>query len=243
MRAIVAENRPRSAVMRVFTPALLLSVAFGLSSAGCIVLARETYTSLRGPGAVEVEPEDSFEVSAGRTGHALAHSATLARASFGSNASVTAAVCDWDAGIWFIVFPPLPVPLLSPGDSASRPGTTVVRLSLDGAGTWRASLAALALVGADGARAAPDRYQLLTTGLDTSLEPCAADVEPRTPVDGAELAVFGKAELWLRFPTLDWPDTPRALELGGLTFGETVLPSAQLDFEPGTRWFWYRVFP
>jgi hypothetical protein len=229
--------------MRVCTPALLLSLGLGLSSSGCIVLARESYTFLRGPGAVEVEPSERFEVSRGRTGHALTHSPALSRASFGPNASVSAAVCDWDEGMWFIVFPPLPVPLLSLGSAAGRPGTTMVRLTFDGEGTWRASLAALALVGADGVRAAPERYQLVTTQLDTSLEPCAADLEPQSLVDDSELAVFGKAELWVRFPTLDWPDTPRALELAGLTLAGTPLPAARLEFEPGARWFWYRLFP
>ena len=229
--------------MRDPTLAPLLSLALCVSSAGCIAVARETYTTLRGPGVVAVEPAEDFEVSPGREGHALSHSPSLARASFAANASVTAAVCDWDAGVWFIVFPPLPVPLLSPGDSVGRPGTTVVRLSLDGHGTWRANLTALALVGADGRRAAPERYKLVTTGIDSSLEPCVADVRPRKPVDGAELAAFGQAELWLRFPTLDWPETPRTLELDGLTLEGTPLPATRLDFEPGARWFWYRIFP
>jgi hypothetical protein len=241
MLASVAENRTRSATLRAPTRALLLSLA--LSSAGCIALARESYTSLRGPDLTLIEPAESFEVSPGRTGHALSHSATLARASFGANASVTAAVCDWDPGIWFIVFPPLPIPLLSPGDSSGRPGTTDVRLTLEGDGTWRANLATLALVGDAGRRAAPDRYTLVTKSLDTSLEPCAADVEPRTSVENAELAVFGKAELWLRFPTLDWPDTPRTLELDGLTHAGAAFPETRLELEPGARWFWYRVFP
>ncbi len=243
MRPIVAENRPRSADMRLLLPALLCSLALGLSSVGCIVLARETYTSLRGPDVTLVEPRESFEVSPGRTGHALSHSPALARASFPANASVTAAVCDWDAGVWFIIFPPLPIPLLSPGDSSGRPGTTVVRLTLDGEGTFRAKLASLALLGADGRRAAPDRYMLVTTALDTSHEPCAADVDPRASVENAEVAVFGNAELWLRFPTLDWPETPRTLVLDGLTLAEADLPAVRLDLETGARWFWYRVFP
>jgi len=243
MRAIVAENRTRSTGMRVPRTALLLSLALFLSSDGCIVVARETYTSLRGADVTLVEPGEDFEVSPGRTGHALTHSAALARASFGPNANVTAAVCDWDAGIWFVVFPPLPIPLLSPGDSSGRPGTTLVRLTLDGVGTWRANLATVALVGDGGMRAAPDHYQLVTRALDTSLEPCAADVDPREAVENAELAAFDKGELWLRFPTLDWPETPRTLELDGLTLDGAPLREVRLDFEPGTRWFWYRVFP
>ena len=229
--------------MRVPTVALLLSLALGLPSTGCIVVARETYTSLRGADVTLVEPGEDFEVSPGRTGHALAHSASLARASFAASANVTAAVCDWDAGIWFVVFPPLPLPLLSPGDSSGRPGTTLVRLTLDGAGTWRANLASLALVGGGGLRAAPDHYELVTRTLDTSLEPCAAEIDPRAAVENAELAAFDKAELWLRFATLDWPETPRTLELDGLTLDGVALRKVRLDFEPGTRWFWYRLFP
>ncbi|MEX2205742.1 MAG: hypothetical protein WEF50_05890 [Myxococcota bacterium] len=229
--------------MRVPRTALLLSLALAVSSAGCIAVARETYTSLRGAGATPVEPRDDFEVSPGRTGHALTHAASLARASFAADASVTAAVCDWDAGVWFIVFPPLPLPLLSLGDSASRPGTTLVRLTLDGPGTWRANLASLALLGDAGRRAAPDQYKLVTKTFDTSLEPCAADVDPRKSIENAELAAFGKAELWLRFKTLDWPETPRALELDGLSLDGVAVRSVRLSFEPGTRWFWYRVFP
>ncbi len=229
--------------MRVPTPALLLSLGLGLSSLGCIVLARESYTSLRGPGAAEVEPRELFEISPQRTAHALSHSPTLSRLSFGPNASVSAAVCNWDEGIWFLVFPPLPVPLLSLEPAAGRPGTTLVRLTFDGEGTWGTSLSAFALVGADGLRASPERYQLVTSRLDHSREPCAADLEPQNPVDHAELAVFGKAELWLRFPTLDWPESPRTLELGGLTLAGAALPVAQLELEPGARWFWYRLFP
>ena len=243
MGVIVAENRTRSSGMTFPRNAKLLALVLAVSSAGCIAVARETYTSLRGQDVTQVEPGDDFEVSPGRTGHALTHDASLARASFVSNASVTAAVCDWDAGVWFVVFPPLPIPLLSPGDSAGRPGTTLVRLTLDGPGTWRANLASLALLGDEGRRAAPEQYKLVTKTLDASLEPCAADVDPRKSIENAELAAFGKAELWLRFKTLDWPETPRTLELDGLSLDSAALRKVELEFEPGTRWFWYRVFP
>jgi hypothetical protein len=223
--------------------ALLLSLGLALSSAGCIALARETYTSLRGPGAVPVTPADPMEVSPGRTGHVLGHDPSLARSSFGASASVTAAVCDWDAGTWFIVFPPLPSPLLSLGDATGVAGTTLVRVALDGPGTWRADLSQVALEGAEGRRAVPDRYRLKTANLDDSKEPCSREFEPRSPVEGPELAVFGQGELWLRFPTLDWPDEPRALALDGLTLDQVPVPVARLEFESGTRWFWYRVFP
>jgi len=229
--------------MELRTRALISSVGIVLSSAGCIALARETYTSLRGPDAVAIQPGDSFEVSTGRTGHAISQSTALARSGAIPGASITAAICDWDAGVWFIVFPPLPIPLLSLDESPGRPGTTVVRLKLEGEGTWRARFSELVLVGADGVRAVPERYQLVTKQVDDSPEPCALVVEPRTAVAGAELAVFGRAELWLRFATLDWPETPRVLELGGLTLDGTPLPTARLDFAPGARWFWYRVFP
>lgn len=225
--------------------ALWLSLALALSSAGCIALARETYTSLRGSGAVPVTPADLIEVSPGRTGHVLGHDPSLARSSFGPSASVTAAVCDWDGGIGFIVFPPLPIPLLSLGDETGIAGTTVVRVALDGPGTWRADLSRVALEGAEGRRALPDRYRLATLNLDDSKEPCSREreLEPRAPVEGAELAVFGQGELWLRFPTLDWPDEPRSLALDGLTLDQVPVPVARLAFDPGTRWFWYRVFP
>jgi hypothetical protein len=225
--------------------ALLLSLSLVLSSAGCIALARETYTSLRGPGAVPVDPADPIEVSPGRLGHVLGHDPSLARSGFGANASVTAAVCDWDAGAWFIVFPPLPIPLLSFDPELGVPGTTVVRVALDGQGTWRADLSRVVLEGAEGRRAVPDRYRLATVNLDESSEPCSRErqLEPRASVEGAELAVFGRGELWLRFPTLDWPDEPRALALDGLTLDLVPVPVARLEFDSGSRWFWYRVFP
>jgi hypothetical protein len=229
--------------MKSNTPALWLSLGLlATSSAGCISLARESYTSLRGPGATAVEPGDPFEVSAGRLGHAISQSLSLARATLGSDASVSAAICDWDPGIWFIVFPPLPIPLLTLGDSGGA-GRTIVRLTFDGKGTWRAAFDQLSLTGPDGARATPRRYRLVTKAIDTSLEPCSRAVDPRTDVEGAELAVFGQAELWLRFDTLDWPEGTRTLELGGLSFESSPLPATRLELEPGSRWFWYRVFP
>jgi hypothetical protein len=229
--------------MRMPRHALLLSLALALPSTGCIAIARETYTSLRGQDVTRVAPSDDFEVSPGRIGHALSHDESLGRASWGPSTHVTAAVCDWDAGVWFVVFPPVPIPLLSPGDSLGRPGTTLVRLTLDGQGTWRANLASLALVGENGVRAAPERYELVTRSPDDSLEPCSADVDPDASIESAQLAIFGKAELWLRFPTLDWPDEPRTLELDGLSLAGAPLRKVSLEFEPGARWFWYRVFP
>ncbi len=243
MRAIVAENRPRSAVMRNWNSTLLLALGLSITSSGCIVLARETYTTLRGPDAVAIDPDRSFEVSPGREGHALSHSPSLARASFAGGASVTAAVCDWDDGVWFVVFPPLPIPLLSPGNTAGRPGTTVLRLTLAATESWRTSLAAIALEGEGGVRVAPSRYELVTEHIDDSLEPCSADVAPGTSIDGAELAIFGDAEIWLSFPTLDWPELPRALEIDGLHLDGRPLPRTRLEFEPGARWFWYQLFP
>ncbi len=225
------------------TCALWLSLGLlATSSAGCISLARESYTSLRGPGAISLEPSDPFEVSAGRDGHVISQSPALARASAGGDATVTAAICDWDPGIWFIVFPPLPIPLLTPGDSEGA-GRTIVRLTFDGKGTWRAAFGQLTLAGPGGARATPRRYRLVTKAIDTSLEPCSRAVDPRTDVEGAELAVFGQAELWLRFDTLDWPEGVRTLELAGLSFESSPLPATRLELEPGSRWFWYRVFP
>lgn len=229
--------------MRTRTPTLLLALAVSISSSGCIVVARETYTSLRGAVAVALEPAERFEVSPGRPGHALSQSPSLAHASFGAGSSVTAAVCDWDEGVWFVVFPPLPIPLLSPGDSAGRPGTTVVRLLLDAPGTWRTNPVEHALVGAAGIRSVPDRYKLVTARIDESREPCAAEVMARGSSDGAELAIYGKAELWLSFPTLDWPDSPRTLEVGGLSLDGQPLPSVRLELESGSRWFWYRALP
>jgi hypothetical protein len=116
-------------------------------------------------------------------------------------------------------------------------------VSLQGQGTWRAEFAKLALVGPGGARVEPMRYKLVTRELDRTREPCSREREPLTKVDRAEVASFGDAELWLTFLEASFPEGPRALELDGITLDGVNVVIPDLAFEPGRRWFWYRVFP
>jgi hypothetical protein len=222
--------------------ASLAVVLLALASTGCIALARETYTSLRGAGAEPLASGERVPVSNGRTGRAISQDPSLARVGAPGGTSVEVAVCDWDEGTWFIVFPPLPVPLLSPGELGA-PGTKVVRVAFLGEGTWRAEFAKLALTGPDGTRVAPSRYKLVTRDLDRTREPCNREREPRTRVDRAEVAIFGDAELWLTFVEGNWPDGPLALELDGVTLDGKPVALPKLALEPGSRWFWYKVFP
>jgi len=241
MCAIVPENPARPDVM-IRRLATLAVAALALASAGCIALARESYTTPRGAGADPLAPDDRVPVSQSRTGRAISQDPSLVRIAAPDGRSVEVAVCDWDEGIWFIVFPPLPIPLLSPGQLGT-PDTTVVRVAFSGEGTWRTEFGKLALVGPDGARAAPSRYRLVTRELDRSREPCSREHDPRTRVDRTELAILGDAELWLTYVTLDWPSGPRALELDGVRLDDHAVPLPKLELEPGARWFWYRVFP
>ena len=213
-----------------------------LASAGCFALARETYTTLRGAGVEPLRAADRVPVSHGRTGSALSQDPSLVRVATGEKA-LEVAVCDWDEGTWFVVFPPLPVPLLSLDEPLGLPGTRVVRVTFEGQGTWRAEFARLALTGPGGARVEPMRYKLVTRELDRSREPCSREREPRTKVDRAEVAIFGDAELWLTFLDASFPEGERALELDGITLDGVNVVVPKLVFEPGSRWFWYRVFP
>jgi hypothetical protein len=225
-------------------PAALAVALLALASAGCLALGRETYTSLRGPGAEAIVPDERVPVSRGRTGTALSHDPALARLA-ARGRSVEVAICDWDEGTWFVVFPPLPIPLLSPGDTPGAPGTTVVRVWFEGEGPWEAEFAKLALVASDGRRAAPSRYRLVTKELDRSREPCSREREPRNRVDRADVAILGDAELWLTFHLArsDAEEGPRTLELHGITLAEEPVALPKLELDPGSRWFWYRVFP
>jgi hypothetical protein len=176
-------------------------------------------------------------------GRAISQDPSLARVGAPGGKAVEVAICDWDEGTWFVVFPPLPVPLLSPGDALGAPGTRVVRIAFEGQGTWRAEFARLVLSGPDGVRVAPMRYKLVTRELDRTHEPCSREREPRSKVDRAEVAIFGDAELWLTFLEASFPEGPRALELDGITLDGVNVVVPKLEFEPGSRWFWYRVFP
>ncbi len=221
----------------------LAIVLLALASSGCVALGHETYTSLRGAGVEGLDAGERVPVSPGRTGKAISQDPSLARIGAQGGKAVDVAVCDWDEGTWFIVFPPLPLPLLSPGDELGSPGTTVVRMSFAGGGSWRAEFAKLALAGPDGARVTPSRYKLVTRDLDRSREPCSREREPRSRVDRTEVAIVGDAELWLTFVAPDWPDGPRALELGGVTLDGNPVALPKLALHPGSRWFWYRVLP
>jgi hypothetical protein len=226
--------------------ASLAALLLALASSGCIALARETYTSLRGPGVEELAPGERVPVSRGRTGRPIAQDPSLARVAAPAGTSVEVAICDWDEGTWFVIFPPLPVPLLSLDDAPGLPGTTVVRIAFQGQGTWRAEFAKLALVAPGGARVAPTRYRLVTRELDRSREPCGREREPRNKVDEAEVAIFGDAELWLMFSepsAADDADGPTLLALEGITVDNELVVLPKLALDPGSRWFWYRVFP
>jgi hypothetical protein len=220
-----------------------------LALTGCIALGRESYTTLSGEGATPVFASDQVPVSRGRTGHGISHDASAARA----NADILVSVCDWDPGFWLLVFPPIPIPLLSLEEQPGLPNTTVVRVTFDTPGPWSASFANLALVGPEGARATPLRYRVVLAAKAESLaengeeprqlEPCARAIDPRKSVDRAHVAVIEPGELWLTFDTQKFPKGPRALELDGISRDGAAVPLPHLALDGGSRWFWYRVFP
>ncbi|MFI5316211.1 MAG: hypothetical protein ACHQ6T_10960 [Myxococcota bacterium] len=220
-----------------------------LALSGCFALGRESYTTLSGSGAAPVFAPKQVEVSNGRTGHGFAQDAPAARA----GADVLVSVCDWDPGFWLLVFPPIPIPLLSMAEQPGLPDTTVVRVTFDGAGPWSASFADLALVGPESSRVTPLFYRvvlaakaesLANKGADPrELEPCARAVDPKKSVDSAHVAVLEPGELWLTFDTHTFPKGPRRLELNGISRGDAAVPLPPLALEGGSRWFWYRLFP
>jgi hypothetical protein len=225
-----------------------IAATLALVFAGCIALGRESYTTLG--GATPISPSADVPVGRDRTGHGFAQDATATRAAD----DVVVSVCDWDAGFWLLVFPPIPVPLISTDEQPGLPNTTVVRLTFEGAGPWSAKFDDLALISSDGTSVTPMRYRIVLAGKAESLaqasphaqqlEPCERAVEPRKSVDRAHVAVLDAGELWLTFDSGKLHgDGPRFLQLDGITRGAAPVPLPRLQLDDGSRWFWYRVFP
>jgi hypothetical protein len=225
-----------------------IAATLALVFAGCIALGRESYTALE--GAAPISPSADVPVGKDRTGHGFAQDATGARAAD----DVVVSVCDWDAGFWLLVFPPIPLPLISTAEQPGLPNTTVVRVTFEAAGPWSAKFDELAMVGSDGTRVTPIRYRVVLADKAESLaqakphalelEPCERAVEPKKSVDRAHVAVLESGELWLTFDSGKLPEKgPRVLELNGFARAEVPVPLPRLSLDGGSRWFWYRVFP
>jgi len=222
--------------------------SLALFLAGCIALGRESYTTLE--GGTPIAPADAVQVKQDRTGHGFAQDAAAARA----HGDVVVSICDWEPGFWLFVFPPIPIPLLSNEDTPGLPNTTLVRVTFESEGPWRAKFDELALVGEGGVRNPPIRYRIVLPEKSESLadanphvrelEPCARAHEPKKTVERAKVAVLDRGELWLLFDTpLEPEDGPRVLELAGITRADKAVPLPKLALDGGARWFWYRVFP
>lgn len=225
-----------------------LAVTLALFLTGCIALGRESYTTLE--GGTPISPAAEVVVKQDRTGHGFLQDAAAARA----HEDVVVSVCDWDPGFWLFVFPPIPLPLVSTDEQPGLPNTTLVRVTFESVGPWRARFDDLALVGAEGARSKPIRYRIVLPEKAESLadgaphahelEPCSRAEEPKKTVDRAKVAVLDRGELWLLFDTPAEPeDGGRVLELGGITKADKAVPLPKLALDGGSRWFWYRVFP
>ena len=220
-------------------------LAFALC--GCIALSREHYTTL--VGGTPIPPSDEVPVSRDQTGHGFAQDPTAASPA----SDVIVSICDWDPGFWMVVFPPLPLPMFSNQDTPGIPGTTVVRVTFQAKGPWKARFADLALVGADGARVTPMRYRVVLPEKAESLagqqlpiqelEPCSRSVEPHKSVKTAKIAVLESGELLLTFDAAALPEKGRTLELAGITRNDVPVPMPALRLDKGSRWFWYRFFP
>ncbi|HTO09561.1 MAG TPA: hypothetical protein VMR86_21095 [Myxococcota bacterium] len=218
-------------------------LAFALC--GCFVLSREHYTTP--VGGTPISPSDAVPVSRDRTGHGFAQDPTGASPA----SDVIVSICDWDAGFWMIV--PLPVPMFSSADTPGLPGTTLVRVTFEAKGPWKARFADLAIVGADGARVTPMRYRVVLPDKAESLagqelplremEPCSRSVEPHKSVNSAKIAVLESGELLLTFDTSALPQKGRTLELAGITRNDVPVSIPALQLGAGSRWFWYRFFP
>jgi hypothetical protein len=223
--------------------AFLLAIAL----CGCIALSREHYTTL--VGGTPISPSDAVPISREHTGHGFAQSPTAARPA----SDVVVSICDWDPGFWMVVFPPLPLPMFSNDDTPGLPGTTLVRVTFEAKGPWKARFTDLAIVGADGARVTPIRYRVLlpekaeTLGGQQlpirELEPCSRSVEPHKSVRTAKIAVLESGELLLVFDTNALPRKGRSLELAGITRNDVAVPIPALRLDKGSRWYWYRFFP
>ena len=127
-----------------------------------------------------------------------------------------------------------------------------MRITFAGQGQWRANFADLVLLGPEGKRSAPDRYELviarkaesLSNGVvPRELEPCQRTLEPHGKVESAKFAVLETGELFVRFDTAGWDSGDRALELGGITRDGVKVSLPKLELDSGARWFWYRAFP
>jgi len=225
-----------------------IAATLALVFAGCIALGRESYSTLG--GGTPISPAAEVPVSHEHTGHGFAQDPSAARVA----EDVVVSICDWDPGFWLVVFPPIPLPLISTDDQPGLPDTTVVRVSFEATGPWRAKFEDLALVGSDGARITPMRYRIVLADKAESLadanphahalEPCARAVEPKKSVNRAHVAVLDAGELWLTFDSGKLAAKgPRFLQLDGFSRGEVPVPLPRLALDGGSRWFWYRVFP
>jgi hypothetical protein len=216
-----------------------------------MALGRETYTSPAAPGARAILAPEDVPIGKERRGHAFSQDPAAVVAA-GPPADVVVSVCDWSESLWFLVFPPLPLPLISMAEQPGKPETTVVRITFAGQGQWRADFADLVLLGPEGKRAVPDRYKLVIArkaeslangAVPRELEPCQRTIEPRDKVASAKFAVLETGELFVRFDTVGWESGDRALELDGITRDGVKVTLPKLELENGARWFWYRAFP
>lgn len=237
--------------MRASGLAVRLTAAGCMVVAGCMAVGRETYTSPVASGSRPIFAPETVPVGSDHNGTAFSQDPSAVLAS-GPPSEVVVSVCDWSESLWFLVFPPLPIPLVSLADQPGRPNTTVVRITFGGQGQWRASFAELALLGPEGARTTPERYRLVIAkkaetlaggAIRSELEPCQRTLEPRQSVEEAKFAVLETGELFLTFNTLDFPKGERTLALDGITRDGVKVNLPKLALEHGARWFWYRAFP
>ena len=230
-----------------------IAAMLALVFAGCIALGRESYTTLGGAGSTPISPSADVQIKGDRIAHGFAQDASAVRA----GPDVVVSVCDWDPGFWLVVFPPLPIPLISSDESTGLPGTTLVRVTFEGGGPWRAKFDDLALVSTDGTRVTPMRYRIVLAakaesladaatsgGHARELEPCARAIEPTKSVDRAHVAVLDAGELWLMFDANKLPEKgERSLQLDGFSRADVPVSLPRMTLDGGSRWFWYRLFP
>jgi len=222
------------------------SFALALACSGCLVLGRESYTTMAGEGVAPIPAADRVPVDGDRSGPGFAQDPVALRA--GGADGVIVSVCDWAPGFWIPVFPPIPVPILARDEQPGQAGTALVRITFDTKANWRATFSQIELLGVGDERATPVRYKIVLADkaeslAEGSLEPCARSDDPKTSVDRAKVAVLDGGELWLLFDTTGLSKGPRALELGGLTRNDARVPIPRLELRHGSRWYWYRAFP